>query len=42
MKLQQSLALVLLAALSSIACAAPLKVAGIPDDKKLEISEDDD
>ncbi|EGR4136503.1 ABC transporter substrate-binding protein [Vibrio cholerae] len=38
MKLQQSLALVLLAALSSIACAAPLKVAGIPDDKKLHLT----
>ncbi|EKO3601090.1 ABC transporter substrate-binding protein, partial [Vibrio metschnikovii] len=38
MKLQQSIALVLLASLSSIASAAPLKVAGRPDDKKLHLT----
>ncbi|MCE3221399.1 amino acid ABC transporter substrate-binding protein [Vibrio diabolicus] len=38
MKLQQSIALVLLACLSSIASAAPLKVAGRPDDKKLHLT----
>lgn len=38
MKLRQSLALVLLASLSSMASAASLKVAGVPDDKKLHLT----
>ncbi len=38
MKFQQSLALLLLASLSPIACAAPLKVTGKPDDEKLHLT----